>query len=238
MSISKHIPNAITCCNLLSGCISIMFITYYKNPVMAAVMIFAAAVFDFLDGFAARALHAKSPIGADLDSLSDVVSFGVAPSFIIAWYLKASGLHCNMMHFDIIPCLAFLIAVFAAIRLAKFNNDTRQASSFIGLPVPATGLFIASLPLMMSAIGSDNVLADVVLSPYFLLFSSAILCWLMISEVPFFSFKIKNISFKDNVLRYIVVIFALLSVAFFKIAALPFIFIFYILLSVIFYRGE
>ena len=79
MSLSKHIPNAITCCNLLSGCISIMFITYYKNPVMAAVMIFAAAVFDFLDGFAARALHAKSPIGADLDSLSDVVSFGVAP---------------------------------------------------------------------------------------------------------------------------------------------------------------
>lgn len=123
MSLSKHIPNAITCCNLLSGCISIMFITYYKNPVMAAVMIFAAAVFDFLDGFAARALHAKSPIGADLDSLSDVVSFGVAPSFIIAWYLKASGLHCNMMHFDIIPCLAFFIAVFAAIRLAKFNND-------------------------------------------------------------------------------------------------------------------
>lgn len=238
MSISKHIPNAITCCNLLSGCISIMFITYYKNPVMAAVMIFAAAVFDFLDGFAARALHAKSPIGADLDSLSDVVSFGVAPSFIIAWYLKASGLHCNMMQFDIIPCLAFLIAVFAAIRLAKFNNDTRQTSSFIGLPVPATGLFIASLPLMMSATGSDNVLADVVLSPYFLFISSAILCWLMISEVPFFSFKMKNISFKDNVLRYIVVIFALLSVAFFKIAALPFIFIFYILLSVIFYRGE
>ena len=156
MSLSKHIPNAITCCNLLSGCISIMFITYYKNPVMAAVMIFAAAVFDFLDGFAARALHAKSPIGADLDSLSDVVSFGVAPSFIIAWYLKASGLHCNMTHFDIIPCLAFFIAVFAAIRLAKFNNDTRQASSFIGLPVPATGLFIASLPLMMSATGPSK----------------------------------------------------------------------------------
>lgn len=215
-----------------------MFITYYKNPVMAAVMIFAAAVFDFLDGFAARALHAKSTIGADLDSLSDVVSFGVAPSFIIAWLLKASGLHCSIMHFDIIPALAFFIAVFAAIRLAKFNNDTRQTTSFIGLPVPATGLFIASLALMMAAIGSDNVLAAVVLNPYFLLISSAILCWLMISEVPFFSFKMKNIRLKDNVLRYIVIVFAILSFAIFKLAAMPFIFIFYILLSVIFYRGE
>lgn len=226
MSIKKHIPNAITCCNLLSGCVSILF-TCYNHLLWASAMIFAAAIFDFLDGFAARTLNAKSPIGGELDSLSDVVSFGVAPSFIVAWLLSKSGIGWWIHDVNIFPMLAFILAAFAAVRLAKFNIDTRQSTSFIGLPVPAVGLFIASLPFFSMQI-----------NPYFLLAMIAVFSWLMISEVPFFSFKIKNLRFKNNVLRYFVVIFAIIALIIMKLAALPFVFLFYILLSVVCYRGE
>lgn len=237
MSIKKHIPNTITCCNLLSGCVSILF-TCYNHLLWASAMIFIAAVFDFFDGFAARMLNAKSPIGAELDSLSDVISFGVAPSFILAWFMSKLGIGWWIHDVNIFPMLAFIIAAFAAVRLAKFNIDTRQSHNFIGLPVPTVGLFIASLPFMLFSIGSDTLLYQVVMNPYFLLAMVAVFSWLMISEVPFFSFKIKNLKFNDNVLRYFVVIFAVIAVIIMKLAALPFVFLFYILLSVICYRGE
>lgn len=236
MSIKKHIPNTITCCNLLSGCVSILFLCH-DHVLWASAMIFVAAVFDFFDGFAARALDAKSPIGGELDSLSDVVSFGVAPSFIVAWFLSKSGITWWVHDFNIFPVLAFVLAAFAAVRLAKFNIDTRQSSSFIGLPVPAVGLFIASLPFMLFNIGNDTVIYQIVTNPYFLLAMVAIFSWLMISEVPFFSFKIKSLRFKENILRYFVVIFAITAVVILHWVALPFIFLFYILLSVICYRG-
>ena len=225
MSIKKHIPNTITCCNLLSGCVSILF-TCNNHLLWASAMIFIAAIFDFLDGFAARTLDAKSPIGGELDSLSDVVSFGVAPSFIVAWFLSKSGIGWWVHDINLFPMLGFILAAFAAVRLAKFNIDTRQSHNFIGLPVPAVGLFIASLPFLTME-----------MNPYLLLAMVAIFSWLMISEVPFFSFKIKNLRFKDNVLRYFVVIFAIIAVIIMKLAALPFVFLFYILLSVICYRG-
>ncbi len=226
--IKKHIPNTITCCNLLCGCVSIFF-TCHEHILWASVMIFAAAVCDFFDGFAARALNAKSPIGGELDSLSDVVSFGVAPSFLVAWFLSQTGIGWWVYDVNMFPMLAFILAAFAAVRLAKFNIDTRQTSSFIGLPVPAVGLFIASLPF-----------ADIALfrNPYFLLAIVAVFSWLMISEVPFFSFKIKNLRFKENILRYFVVIFGIVAAIILKLKALPFIFLFYMLLSVICYRGE
>lgn len=236
MSIKKHIPNAITCCNLLSGCVSILF-TCNDHLLWASAMIFAAAIFDFFDGFAARALDAKSPIGAELDSLSDVVSFGVAPSFIVAWLLSKTGIGWWLHDVNIFPMLAFILAAFAAVRLAKFNIDTRQSTSFIGLPVPAVGLFIASLPFMLFRIGNGTVLYHIVMNPYFLLAMVAVFSWLMISEVPFFSFKIKTLRFSDNILRYFVVIFAIVAVIILKLVALPFVFLFYILLSVVCYRG-
>ena len=236
MSIKKHIPNTITCCNLLSGCVSILFLCY-DHVLWASVMIFIAAIFDFFDGFAARILNAKSPIGGELDSLSDVVSFGVAPSFIIAWFLSKTGIGWWIHDVNIFPMLAFIMAAFAALRLAKFNLDTRQTTSFIGLPVPAVGLFIASLPFMLFRIENDSIIYQIVMSPWGLLAMVAIFSWLMISEVPFFSFKIKNLKFKDNILRYFVVIFAIIAVIILKLVALPFIFLFYILLSVICYRG-
>lgn len=235
MKIVKHIPNALTCCNLLSGCASILFLCH-EHVLWASAMIFVAAVFDFLDGFAARMLNAKSPIGAELDSLSDIVSFGVAPSFIVSWYLSKTGIGWWIHNFNIFTLLAFVLAVFAALRLAKFNIDTRQSSSFIGLPVPAVGLFIASLPFMLFSLGHDSALYRFATNPYFLLAIVAIFSWLMVSEVPFFSFKIKNLRFKENILRYFVVIFAIVAVIILKLVALPFIFLFYILLSVICYR--
>ena len=236
MSIVKHIPNTITCCNLLSGSVSILLLC--QNHVLgAATMIFVAAIFDFFDGFAARMLNAKSPIGGELDSLSDVVSFGVAPSFIIAMLLSKTGISWMVADVNVFPMLAFILAAFAAVRLAKFNIDTRQSTSFIGLPVPAVGLFIASLPLMLSRISTESALYNFIVNPYFLLAIVAIFSWLMISEVPFFSFKIKSLRFKENILRYFVVIFAIVAFIILKLVALPFVFLFYILLSVICYRG-
>lgn len=235
MKVTRHIPNTITCLNLISGCVSILFLCH-DRILWASGMIFVAAVFDFLDGLAARLFNAKSPIGAELDSLSDVVSFGVAPSFIVAWFLSRTGIGWWVHNFNTFPVLAFVLAAFAALRLAKFNIDTRQSSSFIGLPVPTVGLFIASLPLTLFKAGHHSALYDFVVNPYFLLAIVVIFSWLMVSEVPFFSFKMDNLKFKDNVLRYIVVIFAIVAIIIMQWMALPFIFLFYILVSVICFK--
>lgn len=200
-------------------------------------MLFAAAIFDFFDGFAARALDAKSPIGGELDSLADVVSSGVAPSFILAHYMKDMGVEWFVGGVNVFVFTAFVLAAFAAVRLAKFNIDTRQTSSFLGLPVPATGLFVASLSIMMMRIDENGLLMRIVDNPYFFIAIILVFSWLMVSEVPFFSFKMKNLKFGDNKLRYILVMFAVVMFAVFRWVALPFVFLFYIFLSVIFYRG-
>lgn len=226
----KHIPNSITCCNLLSGCISIVLLC--NGYVTAAgVMIFAAAVFDFFDGFAARLLKAYSPLGAQLDSLSDVVSFGVAPSFIIYHYLSqqptANSLSIEISGFNIIPFAAFFLAIFAELRLAKFNIDDRQTTSFIGLPTPAMGLFMASLPFTLKN-ESLAFIGNLITNPYFLLTIVAIFSYLMVSEIPFFSLKIKNLRFKENIHIYILAIFAIVAFIFLGFAAIPFVMLFYI----------
>lgn len=236
MSIVKHIPNTITSCNLISGCISI-YLTLNGFHFAAALMIFAAAIFDFFDGFAARMLDAKSPIGGELDSLSDVVSFGVAPSFILADHMEMMGVEWMVGGVNVFVFMAFVLAAFAAVRLAKFNIDARQTSSFLGLPVPAVGLFIASLSIMMMRINENGLLMKAVNNPCFFIVMILVFSWLMISEVPFFSFKVKSLRFADNKLRYVLIVFAVVSFAVLQWVALPFIFLFYILLSVIFYRG-
>ena len=222
MSLKQHIPNAITCCNLISGCFSIMF-SFTGMPVMAAVMIFAAGLFDFLDGFTARLLKAHSPIGGDLDSLSDVVSFGVAPGFIM--YHLMGGLWFG--------CFAFLLPVFAAVRLAKFNIDERQTTSFIGLPTPPMAIFMASLPL---AFWQLDMLDRQVLNPYLCLGIVILFSVLMVCNRPFFSFKMKNLKWEENKLRGIFLGLAVAGLVAFGLVALPFILLGYILLSVLFYR--
>ena len=202
--------------------------------VAAGAMIFLAAVFDFFDGFAARLLKAYSPLGAQLDSLSDVVSFGVAPSFIMYHYLSqlpiANSFSLEIAGFNILPFLAFLLAVFAELRLAKFNIDDRQTTSFIGLPTPAMGLFVASLPFTLQ---NEKLafMANNMSNPYFLIAIVGIFSYLMISEIPFFSLKIKNLRFKENIHIYILAIFAIAAVIFLGFAAIPFVMLFYILVA-------
>lgn len=234
MSIRQHIPNAITCGNLVSGCFSILF-SFSGMPVAAAIMVFVAGLFDFLDGFSARLLDAHSPIGADLDSLSDVVSFGVASGFIM-YHLMCEG----MMHplwqlgnVSLFACLAFLLPVFSAVRLAKFNVDTRQTTSFIGLPTPPMAIFMASLPLAFWQMG---VLGQPVLDPYLCLGVVLLFSVLMVCNRPFFSFKMKSVSWKGNQVRWIFLMLAVAGFAAFRFVALPFILLAYILMSVLFYR--
>ena len=232
MKFKQHIPNAITCCNLVSGCFSILFVSM-GMPVKAAIMVFVAGLFDFLDGFAARLLHAHSPIGADLDSLSDVVSFGVAPGFIMYW-LMAHGLDLPsviLQGFNILPCLAFLLPVFSALRLAKFNIDDTQKTTFRGLPAPGMAIFIASLPLALSQVGH---LKDGVLGYWTCLGITLVFSYMMVCRLRFFSFKMKSAKWKGNEVRWIFLIVAVAAVAVFRLAALPFVMVFYILLSVFF----
>src|ERR1700740_2323055 len=142
----KHLPNAITCANLFSGCIGIVF-CFKENLIYAAYAIFLAAIFDFFDGLASRVLQSFSGIGKDLDSLADMVSFGVLPSVIIyELFLQAPQIEHVSTYLNYI---AFLIPVFSALRLAKFNIDERQTEIFIGLPTPANAILIASLPLIL-----------------------------------------------------------------------------------------
>ncbi|MEF9932347.1 MAG: CDP-diacylglycerol--serine O-phosphatidyltransferase [Bacteroidales bacterium] len=193
MGIIKHIPNAITSMNLLSGCFSVIFAINGDYKV-ALLFIIAAAIFDFCDGFAARLLRAYSPMGKELDSLADMVSFGVAPAMMLFSFMQSTTV-------GLITFVPLFIAVFSGLRLAKFNIDTRQTENFIGLATPACALFCGSL---MYALTVYACIADF-LTEYFYIIPllSIILSYLLTSEIPMFSFKFKNITWKDNSTRFI-----------------------------------
>ena len=232
MRIKLHIPNALTCGNLVSGCLSILFVSM-GMPIKAALMIFVAGLFDFLDGFTARLLHAHSPIGADLDSLSDVVSSGVAPGFIMYWLMVHSFdmPSATVFGINLLPCLAFLLPVFSAIRLAKFNIDDTQKTSFRGLPAPGMAVFMASLPLALSQVGH---LTDGALGYWACLGITLVFSFMMVCNLRFFSFKMKSVAWKGNEVRWIFLIIAVVGFAAFRLVALPFIMMVYILMSVFF----
>jgi CDP-diacylglycerol--serine O-phosphatidyltransferase len=232
MNLKQHIPNAITCGNLVSGCLSILFLTE-DMPIKAALMIFVAGLFDYLDGFSARLLKVHSPIGADLDSLCDVVSFGVAPGFIMCWLMdRAADLpSLTLLGIDVLPCLAFMLPVFSAIRLARFNIDDTQTTSFRGIPAPGMAIFIASLPL---ALGQAGHLTDGALSYWACLGITIIFSLMMVCNLRFFSFKIKSAKWKGNEIRWIFVIIAVVGFAIFRFLALPFIMMVYVLMSIFF----
>lgn len=203
---------------------------------MASVMIFVAGLFDFFDGFTARLLNAHSPIGGDLDSLSDVVSFGVAPGFIM-YHVMCSGMVEPIWPvggISLFACFAFLLPVFSAVRLAKFNVDTRQTTSFIGLPTPPMAIFMASLPLALWQLG---LLDQPVLNPYLCLGIVILFSVMMVCNLHFFSFKMKSVSWKGNEVRWIFLMIAVVGFAVFRFVALPFILLVYILMSVLFYKG-
>jgi len=229
MNIKKYIPNGITCLSLISG--SVATVMALEGDLLAAtIWIIIAAVFDFMDGFAARLLHAYSPMGKELDSLSDMVSFGVAPGMMLFWILResASGLPLGELN-AYVPYLAFVIPVFSALRLAKFNVDERQSTSFIGLPVPAHTLFWASLTYSVLPILHVN---DVLFCTVTILLATGT-SLLMVSEIPMFSLKIKSLSWKGNELRYILVFCAILFVALWGFLGIAGTIVLYVILSLI-----
>ncbi|MDB5142559.1 MAG: CDP-diacylglycerol--serine O-phosphatidyltransferase [Mucilaginibacter sp.] len=225
--VSKHVPNAITCANLFSGCIGIVF-AFQENLIFAAYALFLAAIFDFFDGFASRVLQSFSGIGKDLDSLADMVSFGFLPSAIMYELFLQGPQIPNVSSW--LNFIAFLISVFSALRLAKFNNDTRQAESFIGLPTPANAILIASFPFILARHPSFS---RYLLNPYGLAVFVVVMCILLVVEVPMMSLKFKNTDFNKNIFRYLLLLFSAILILFFKFAAVPVIIVMYITLSII-----
>lgn len=224
--IKKHIPNFITGFNLVSGCISIV-LSFSHQYEWAIAAIFIAAVFDFFDGFAARLLGVMSPMGKEMDSLADVVSFGVSPAMVLFCYMlqinekqEITGL------LSYLPYLIFMVPMFSALRLAKFNLDTRQTTSFLGLPTPANALFLSTLVLFPAE-------WTFIHNPYTLLIIAAITSWMLVSEIPLFALKFKNFSWKDNKIKLIFLVGMIVLALIFTKIAVPFIVVWYILLSLI-----
>lgn len=214
------IPNILTLLNLFLGCCATMFALRYDDIKMAFFLIAAAAVVDFLDGFVARLLKSYSEIGKQLDSLADVVSFGVAPaSILLCMFLLAGG--------DGYWAYAvFILALFAALRLARFNIDDRQTDTFIGLPVPAAGIFVGSAGYLYA-----NGLYSI--NPYYIIGIAVVLSYFMICNTPMFSLKFKNFNFRDNALRYIFMALSATGLVIWGVTAIPFIIMAYIAVSIV-----
>ena len=219
--VKKHIPNTITCCNLISGCIATWF-AFQGDCGMALLFIVIGAVFDFFDGMSARLLHVSSEIGKELDSLADDITFGFAPSAIVFSYL------CSFhIHLIFVPFLAFVMAAFSALRLAKFNLDERQAMGFIGLPTPANALFWGSLIVGLHQSGfSFEGLEWVILAGVFLS------CYLLVAEIPMFALKFKQWGWKGNEIKYIFILSCVPILLLLGIIGLAVIIAWYVILSV------
>lgn len=222
--IKKHIPNAITCANLFSGCIGIVY-AFKGDLETAAYLVLLSGIFDFFDGFAARLLHVKSNIGKELDSLADMVSFGFLPGVVMFQLLSQSD---DTLPY--LPYLGFIITVFSALRLAKFNIDTRQTEDFIGLNTPMNTLFVVSLPFI------QKDYPEVIGSTILLLVLVALLSWLLVSEIRIFSLKFSSSGWQQNKIKYIFLIASALLIPFLKFAAVPFILVLYIGLSIAHFR--
>jgi CDP-diacylglycerol--serine O-phosphatidyltransferase len=224
--ITRQIPNAITCCNLISGCISTVF-ALSGDMKMALLWIVIGAVFDFFDGMTARLLHVSSPIGKELDSLADDVTFGVAPAAMVFtllhWVCYPAFLE-PVSH--IIPYFAFVMAAFAALRLAKFNLDERQSVSFIGLPTPANALFWGSL-----IAGSYPMIINQKYAIAAILVMVCLSSWLMVSEIPMFALKFKQWGWRGNEVKYIFVLSCIPLLIFFGITGIAIIIAWYVILS-------
>lgn len=242
MRVLRHLPNFLTCLNLLSGVLGIavisderiLNISSQEQLVIASYLIFAGCAFDFFDGFAARWLKASSPIGKELDSLADVVTFGVLPGLII-WKLLMNDIDSTFYfagmpkEYEILKFAPFIIPVFSALRLAKFNVDTRQSDSFLGLPTPANAIFIASLPLIVA----KGRFTDFILDPWTLAILSIVMSLLLVSEIPLFALKFKDYTWVNNMMKYLFLISSLVLLVSLGITAIPFIIVLYILFSIV-----
>lgn len=237
MKLRSSIPNFLTSLNLLSGSIALV-LALDGHLYIAAFLVILASVFDFADGFSARLLKAYSLMGKELDSLADLVSFGLVPSAIIYKYMLMAAPDWGFLisTYNILPFFAFSITIFSALRLAKFNIDDSQSDQFRGLPTPANAIFIISLPIVLQ-FGSSNhyfftMYSNLTNSYWLLMLLSLVSSVLLVSELPLFSLKFKNTSFNSNKIRYIFLLGSFFLLLFFGIFGLPLLIIYYILLSV------
>ena len=235
----KHIPNTLTCCNLISGCIATYF-AFQSNYSTAFAFIILGAIFDFFDGFAARLLHVSSPVGKELVSLADDITFGFAPSAIVFSLIGSllqqaqigtddtgTGLLSHPFVVNYLPYLAFLMAAFSALRLAKFNLDERQSTSFVGLPAPANALFWGSL-----IVGANDIIEY---SPYcvFAIMAMVLISsYIQVAELPMFALKFKHWGWKGNEIKYIFIATCVPLLIIFKLSAFAVIIAWYVILSV------
>ncbi|RIV45300.1 CDP-alcohol phosphatidyltransferase family protein [Flagellimonas pelagia] len=233
----SYIPNFLTLLNVLSGCIATVF-AVFNHLEWAALFVFIGIFFDFFDGLAARALNVQSEVGVQLDSLADVITSGLVPGIFMYQLLNMAergGWNLGFGHdieLSVMPFLGFVITLASAYRLAKFNVDENQVSSFVGLPTPANTLLIISLPLILMY-HNNEVLNGIILNPWFLIGLTILSAYLLNSPIELFALKFKNWSFKDNGIRYLFLIGSLIMLLTLKFLAIPIIILAYILMSLI-----
>ncbi|MDR0659359.1 MAG: CDP-diacylglycerol--serine O-phosphatidyltransferase [Prevotellaceae bacterium] len=234
-AITQHIPNTITCLNLFSGCLAITF-AFRGYLDVAVYCIFAAAIFDFLDGFTARLLKAYSPLGLQLDSLADMVTFGVAPSVLLHVLLYRNlGASMEDLSLLVVSFIPFILAVFSGLRLAKFNIDTRQTDSFIGMPTPASTLLIAST--VLAGLYNEPI-ARLLTNNWLIIISAIVLSFLLVSEIPMFSLKFKKQEssaafFKKYSLQLVFLVVCIASPIIFGLFFIAAMILLYILISIV-----
>lgn len=224
--ITRNIPNTITCCNLISGCIATLS-AFMGEIHMALLWIIIGAIFDFFDGMSARLLHVSSPIGKELDSLADDITFGMAPAAMVFYEMGIMEYPAFLAPVQpYMPFVAFLIAAFSALRLAKFNLDERQAMGFIGLPTPANALFWGAL-----LVGAGDIIENTTWMVPVVIVMILLSCWLLVSEIPMFALKFKHWGWKGNEVKYLFLITCVPLLIVFGVTAFAIIIAWYVLLS-------
>ncbi|PKP16817.1 MAG: phosphatidylserine synthase [Bacteroidetes bacterium HGW-Bacteroidetes-23] len=237
MNIKAKIPNFITLLNLLSGCIAVVFVA--RDQFELAFFFVCLGIFlDFFDGFFARLFKVQSPLGVQLDSLADMVTSGLVPGYVMfkmIFNYQNQGVSALDDYFPlnhILPLVGFIITLGSCYRLAKFNIDTRQTDSFIGLPTPANALFILSIPLVIAST-EITFLKEALTNSYILMVISILSVYMMNAEIPLFSLKMKNFSWQNSKFQIIFLLLAVILIVTLKIVALPIIILLYVLMSVI-----
>lgn len=220
MKLLRHLPNTLTCLNLLCGCLGIVS-ALHGSVSQSIWFVLIACVFDFLDGFAARALNISSPIGKDLDSLADMVTFGVLPGLVMFQMID------TLSASDYLPYSGFSLTLFSALRLAKFNVDETQRDSFVGLPTPANALFITSLVCLRDP--WDFVISQDI----FLVGITAVFSFLLVAPIELFALKFKTYGWNENRLKFTFLAVAGLLLVLWQLAALPFVILTYVALSLL-----
>ena len=226
--ITRHIPNTVTCCNLFCGCIAanMAFQADYEKAILFIIL---GAVFDFFDGMLARLFNVSGPLGKELDSLADDITFGLAPSAIVfSLFKEVQYPECLMPVAEYVPYTAFIIAAFSALRLGKFNIDTRQSTSFIGLPTPANALFWGSL-----VVGAHDFLVSASFNAVYLFLLVLLMSCLLVAEIPMFSLKFKGLAWSTNKVSYIFLLVCIPMLVFLQLSGFAAIILWYIFLSVI-----